>query len=153
MAYTNCVEWSSHAKGPSAKMYLINGNHQVALMQWIYKKDISHYHQAQMAWQDAKNEHEKADTEKHIKKFSTRLSEHAVWLVEFFDLGHLSLVVVGNILFIYPLHEGNSMIPIDEVHLGTGTLGMARPFHTVGVCHVFGWFRSPPAIIDGLTPI
>ncbi|KAI6009198.1 hypothetical protein EDC04DRAFT_2610689 [Pisolithus marmoratus] len=109
MAYTNCVEWSSHAKG----------------------QDISHYHQAQMAWQDAKNEHEKADTEKHIKKFSTRLSEHAVWLVEFFDLGHLSLVVVGNIL----------------------TLGMARPFHTVGVCHVFGWFRSPPAIIDGLTPI
>ncbi|KAI6042284.1 hypothetical protein EDC04DRAFT_2601070 [Pisolithus marmoratus] len=85
--YTNHVKWSSHAKGPGAKMSLINGNHQVTLMQWIYKKDIAHFHQAQMAWQDAKNECEKADAEKQIEKYLTRLSEHAVWLVKFFDLG------------------------------------------------------------------
>ncbi|KAI6023272.1 hypothetical protein EDC04DRAFT_2900593 [Pisolithus marmoratus] len=61
----------------------------VALIEWMYEKEIAYFHQAQMAWQDATNKCEKADAEKQIEKYSTKLSEHAVWLVEFFDLDKL----------------------------------------------------------------
>ncbi|KAI6139660.1 hypothetical protein BKA82DRAFT_4019883 [Pisolithus tinctorius] len=84
--YKNFVQWSGKATGPVAEMFLINGNHRVALIQTLYEKDIVHCQDAIATICEGQNERQKGDAAKELEKINEKLSQKAVWLVEFFDL-------------------------------------------------------------------
>ncbi|KIN95520.1 hypothetical protein M404DRAFT_34073 [Pisolithus tinctorius Marx 270] len=84
--YKNFVQWSGKATGPVAEMFLINGNHRVALIQTLYEKDIVHRQDAIATIREGQNERQKGDAAKELEKINEKLSQKAVWLVEFFDL-------------------------------------------------------------------
>ncbi|KAI5984117.1 hypothetical protein F5J12DRAFT_787665 [Pisolithus orientalis] len=86
--YKNFIQWSGKATGPGAEMFLINGNHCVTLIQTLYKKDIVHCQDAIVMICEGQNESQKGDAAKELEKTNEKLSQKAVWLVEFFDLSN-----------------------------------------------------------------
>ncbi|KAI5983690.1 hypothetical protein F5J12DRAFT_787753 [Pisolithus orientalis] len=84
--YKNFIQWSGKATGPGAEMFLINGNHHVTLIQTLYEKDIVHCQDAIVMIHEGQNERQKGDAAKELEKINEKLSQKAVWLVEFFDL-------------------------------------------------------------------
>ncbi|KIK25618.1 hypothetical protein PISMIDRAFT_9404 [Pisolithus microcarpus 441] len=108
-AYNNYVTWSSEAKQPGAKMFLINGNHRVALIQRMYEKEIINLQQARSTCCHGQNKHEKADAGKAVEKLTTKLGQQAVWLVEFYNLDEMEKAPKGSVMLLHL--SANTMRP------------------------------------------
>ena len=73
-------------------MELLDGYHQMALIQSLYKKDTYALHKLKIEKSQAATSWEIIDHQKNIDQLHAYLLQHTMWLVEFYDICKLFFV-------------------------------------------------------------
>ena len=90
--FNNDIEWTNKALAPGAAMELLDGYHQMTLIQSLYKKDTYALHKLKIDKLQAATPWKITDHQKNIDQLHAYLLQHAMWLVEFYDICKLFFV-------------------------------------------------------------